>query len=87
MLYVKEALYYKRRNDLEIQNIESIWIEIANSHKRILVCLFYRPPNFSKIEDSIGLAVDTGINDIILTGDFNLNLNNNTSLRKNRIPT
>ena len=87
MLYVKEGLHYKRRDDLEIQNIESIWIEVANSHKRILVGLFYRPPNstsqlFSNIEDSIGLAVDTGINDIILTGDFNLNLNSNTSLRK-----
>ena len=25
MLYVKEGIYYKRRNDLELQNIESIW--------------------------------------------------------------
>ena len=88
MLYVKEGLHCKRRDDLEIQNIESVWIEIANSHKRILVGLFYRPPNstsqlFSNIEDSTGLAVDTGINDIILTGDFNLNMNSNTSLRKN----
>ncbi|MCG7879453.1 MAG: reverse transcriptase domain-containing protein [Candidatus Thiodiazotropha taylori] len=87
MLYVKEGLYYKRRDDLEIHNVESIWIEIANSHKRILVGLFYRPPNstsqlFSNIEDSIGLAVDTGINDIIVTGDFNLNVYNNVALRK-----
>ena len=87
MLYVKEGLHYKRRDDLEIQNIESIWIEVANSHKRILVGLFYRPPNsdsqlFSNIEDSIGLAVDTGINAIILTGEFNLNMNKNSSLRK-----
>ena len=40
--------------------------------------MFYRPPNsdtnyFNKIEDSIGLAVDTGIRDIVVTGDFNLN--------------
>ena len=45
MLYVKEGLHYKRRDDLEIQNSESIWIEVANSHKRILVGLFYRSPN------------------------------------------
>ena len=45
MLYGKEGLHYKRRDDLEIQNIESIWIEVANCHKRILVGLFYRPPN------------------------------------------
>ena len=29
---------------------------------------------FSKIEDSIYLAIDTGINDIIITGDFNFNM-------------
>ena len=44
MLYVKEGLHYKRRDDLELQNIENIWIELANSHKRILLGLFYRPP-------------------------------------------
>ena len=57
MLYVKEGLHYKRRDDLEIQNIESIWIAVANPHKHILVGLFYRPPNWISqlvlnIEDS-----------------------------------
>jgi hypothetical protein len=38
-----------------------------------------RPPNssvdyFTRIEDAIGLAVDSGISDIIVTGDFNLNI-------------
>ena len=39
--------------------------------------VFYRPPNsdyYSLIEDSIGLAVDSGISDIIITGNFNLNV-------------
>ena len=87
MLYVKEGIHYKRRNDLELRNIESIWIEVANSHKRVLVGLFYRPPNsdaayLSSIEDSVGLAIDTGISDIIITGDFNLNINNHNTLKK-----
>ena len=43
MLYVKEGIHYKHRNDLELRNIESIWIEVANSHERVLVGLFYRP--------------------------------------------
>ena len=43
-----------------------------------LVGLFYRPPNSiseltDRIESSIDLAVNTGIKDIIITGDFNLN--------------
>ena len=40
---------------------------------------FYKPPSadsvyYSYVEDSLNLAVDKGIQDIIVTGDFNLNL-------------
>ena len=88
MLYVKENIYYKRREDLEIRGVETIWIKIANNHKRILFGLFYRPPNsganyFNNIEDSIALVVDTGIPDIIITGDFNFNFLHPLSRRKN----
>ena len=31
---------------------------------------------FSAIEDSINPAVDSGVNDIVITGDFNLNMQN-----------
>ena len=87
MIYVKNGIFYKRRNDLEIRGIESIWIELIHNHKSILFGLFYRPPNadgqyFSNIEDSISLAVDTGISDIIVTGDFNSNFFNAQSRRK-----
>ena len=56
-------------------------------HRHVLFGLFYRPPNSDLIynttmEDSIHLAVDTGINDIIITGDFNLNMYNSQSARK-----
>ena len=66
MIYVKEGIYYKRRDDLEIRGIECIWLEVANHNKRILFALFYRPPSsnmsyLNDIEDSIALAVDTGI--------------------------
>ena len=61
------------------------WIEVENKH--ILFGVFYRPPNSESIytgtiEDSIHSAVDTGINDIIITGDFNLNVLNNPSFQK-----
>ncbi|MCW4344426.1 MAG: reverse transcriptase domain-containing protein [Candidatus Thiodiazotropha endolucinida] len=81
IIYVKEGIHYKRRNDLEIQGLEAIWIEVANNHKHILFGLFYRPPNsnanyYSSIEDSLSLAFDTNMSDIIVTGDFNFNLLN-----------
>ena len=70
---------------MEPLNIECIWIEIQLKQTRILFGLFYRPPNsdalyLSAIEDSISLALDTQISNIIVTGDFNLNvLNPHTS--------
>lgn len=78
ILYVKEGIHYKRRKDLEIRDIESIWIEVANKHKRILFGLFYRPPSADAyynldIQKSLYLAIDTAIPDIIVTGGFNLN--------------
>ena len=79
MIYVKETIFYCRCRDLEPVGIECIWIELTLKHKHILFGLFYRPPNsdstyFTSIEDSIHLAVDTGIQDIVVTGDFNFNM-------------
>ena len=87
ILYVKEAIHYYRRQDLEPRGTECIWIELVNKHKHVLFGVFYRPPNanskyYSIIEDSLHLAVYTGNNDIIVTGDFNLNLFSSQTSRK-----
>ncbi|MEW8547259.1 MAG: endonuclease/exonuclease/phosphatase family protein, partial [Candidatus Thiodiazotropha sp.] len=87
VLYVKDTLHYIRRHDLEPAGIECLWIEVNLKPKKILFGLFYRPPNsdsvyFSAIEDSIYLAVDTGIKDIVITGDFNYNMQNIQSSAK-----
>ena len=79
MIYVKEYIHYRRRRDLKPRGIECIWIEIANNTKHALFGVYYRPPNsdstyYTSIEDSLHLARDTGINDVIITGDFNFNL-------------
>ena len=70
-----------RRTELEILNVESVWIEIRLTYKRLLIGTFYRPPNsdqfvLSNIERSNDLAIDTGISDIIILGDFYLNMLN-----------
>ena len=87
ILYVKNKYFYRRRTDLEIGGVESIWIEIHHSSNPLLFGLFYRPPNtnstqHSSIVDSIHLAIDSGIQNIIFTGDFNLNIYNTLSNRK-----
>ena len=87
VLYVKNTLYYMRRADLAFRGIECIWIELTLKHKRVLFGLFYRPPNldavyYSAVEDSIHLASDSGIYDIIITEDFNFNMFHSQSSRK-----
>ena len=73
---------------MEINNLECIWVEIKLSNSRnVLYGVFYRPPNSSAmytslLEDSIGLAVDTNITDIIIMGDFNLNIMDQSHYRK-----
>ena len=79
MLYVKESIHYTTRNDLEPIGTECILIALTLKHKHLLFGLFYRPPNsdsayFSSIEDSVHLAIDTGIQGIIVTGEVNYNL-------------
>ena len=86
-MYVKNGIPCKRRTDLELINIEFVWVEVNVRNKRVLVGTFYRPPNslpliLSDIENSIGLAVDTGISNIVILGDFNLNMLATQSQRK-----
>ena len=87
ILYIKDNLTYIRRH-LELNRLECIWIQIKLHNKRnVLYGVFYRPPSSdsvynSLIEDSIGLAIDSTISDIVVTGDFNLNTLNPIQFRK-----
>ena len=87
ILYIKEGINYRRRHDLETGRVECIWIEITNRQRHILFGVFYRPPEadaeyFTFIEHSVNMATDTGCNNIVITGDFNLNMFKNNSARK-----
>ncbi len=87
ILYIRDTLFHKRRLDLELVNIESIWIEVVSNKNNFFLVLFYRPPNANNlynttIEDSIHMAIDTGLRDIIVVGDFNHNTLNAQSNRK-----
>ena len=86
-VFAKKELYSRRRNDLEMADVECIWLEIHNRNRKVLIGTFYRPPNstpatLTSIENSIGLAFDTDIENILITGDFNLDMLKQTSKRK-----
>lgn len=86
-VYVKQNIFSRRRYDLELPAVECVWLEVLTHHKKYLIGTFYRPPNsinayFSAIEDSISLAFDTNIQDILITGDFNLDISKQASNKK-----
>ena len=65
MVYVSELLKYKRREDLENNRFETIWIEVNLKSKILLICSFYRSDfnttqtEFIKeLQSSIELALD-----------------------------
>ena len=87
LIYVKNVLCYRRRPDLEPNGIECNWIEIRLTCKNILFGVYHRPPNTNTakhalIEDSINLACDSNVDNVIITGDFNLNMNVTASKNK-----
>ena len=86
-VYIRSNLFSKRRDDLELPNIECICVEVSLTNNKHLIGTFYRPPNspkavLSSIEDSISLALDTNIQNILLIGDFNFDTLKEISYRK-----
>ena len=84
IVYVRDNIPCKRRPDLEVQGLESLWLELRLKSKVVLFGTFYRPPNSSneildKIEESIDLALDHDVADVVVTGDFNLNFLDNAN--------
>ncbi|KAK3103380.1 hypothetical protein FSP39_018833 [Pinctada imbricata] len=81
LLYVCNDFNFKRRYDLETQNIETIWAEIMIPNSRsILLCSAYRPPSapvawVEAFATEVNNAVSCDDNEIILMGDFNIDLN------------
>ena len=79
LFYINETMNYKLREDLENPLIEAIWIElkIPKSHKTIIICSFYRPPNsnIQYIEHLIDVIdkIDTDTSELVILGDFNIN--------------
>lgn len=85
LIYIKNNIYYKRRQDIENQYIENIWIQVSSLKKQFLLGLFYRPPNstvdyWDSFENCLELATDQNL-DLIIMGDFNqdIRMSDNTT--------
>ena len=79
IIYYKEFLPFLRRLDLEHEDIECIWVEIMFVRaSSILLCIAYRPPKsfsgwLTLFEQKMAQATSE-TKDVIILGDFNINL-------------
>ena len=90
-IYVKEHLICKPRPDLDIPNLEAIWIETKNYQETILVGSFYRTPGanvayWDLIDRSIKLAMNTP-HKVYILGDFNEDVTSTIPTHLQRILT
>ena len=87
IVYVRNNINAKRREDLETNGISCLWLEISpDKGKPFLVGNMYRPPD-SKIEynDRFEEFIDTVLNEekeFVLMGDINKNLLNSDTDRE-----
>ena len=80
--YISQRIPYARRTDLEMSDIECIWLEILlPKAKSFLIGIIYRPPdsskhlskNFEQKLDDILSNVSAENKESIITGDINCN--------------
>ena len=86
--YVKDTVQYCVKNDIG-NGVESIWLQIKNNKKNVLISTMYRPPSagsdyYDNIVGEIQRAKDC-TNHIILMGDLNFNYDVTDTLGKNQI--
>ena len=89
MVYTADYLHVLRRNDLEFNGGQFIWLEVIFPRFKILVCAVYRSPgavnNFwENFDISIERAFESSPR-IIITGDLNVNLLIENDHRLNQI--
>ncbi len=83
-IYVRDTLYAKELKDLSINNLEAVWIELHLNRHKLIVGGIYRPPDsnnnhWTLLQESVDRAFNQTCDNILVTGDFNINIHNNTS--------
>ena len=67
-----------RRQDLEVADLETLWIEMRLRKAKILICNLYRPPD-AKVSwmDSMAVSVEKAVAEkvpVMIKGDFNCDM-------------
>ena len=98
-VYIRNTISSRRMCSLEMEDEESIWIQIKVKTRIILACCIYFPPNLnseriddflSKLNESVTIAKALNPSAILILGDFNtgnIYLNPNYQYRHSGITT
>ena len=88
VIYVREGLAFRLRNDINTGGQECLWIElIRNKCKPTLVCCAYRAPDsdfqtfISSLHESVS-SVDLEKSDVVILGDLNADMMASSKLPK-----
>ena len=77
LAWVHNTVACKRREDLELPNIEAMWLEIRSKNNKFMLCVTYRQPAkndfWDVLQTNINLVNEIPGAKIILTGDLNAN--------------
>ena len=89
-IYVRNGIHAVERQDLTIQGLEALWHEIKVNNRKIIVGGIYRPPAVNNnywllLEQSIDQAFNTKFDNLLVTGDFNVNIQPSSSIKMSRL--
>jgi len=88
IVYVKSDIFVFERRDLEVNDVECLWLELKIKSRRLLFGTFYRPPSscaavLDNTNTLITLAFDTDIKTLLLLEtDFNHDMKKAVSRQK-----
>lgn len=89
-IYVRDRLHAVVCHNLSVNGLEALWVEIRLSQRKLLVGGIYRPPDSNNnywllLEQSIDQAFNHLCDNILVTGDFNINIEASPSNKMSRL--
>ena len=87
LAWVCNTVACKRRRDLELPNIEAMWLEIRTKNNKFFLCVAYRPPTkhdfWDILQENIYMVNQNAGTKIMLVGDLNTDPNINKGQKLN----
>ena len=91
LVYTSQDICVKERHDLNCDGVEILWIEVLIPNFKLLVCVVYRSPGTTEsFWDTFDYSLEQALNfieNIIITGDLNVDLLIQTNHKLNEIMT